>query len=171
LPGIALSALGDGMAVVAVSWLALQLAAGPGQSLWVAAATAAYTLPGALGAVMLRRPLSVVPGLRLAGHDAVLRMLALAAIATLGVFGSLSVGVYVALLGASSVLHSWGWAGRYSLIAEFLPSRDHVPGNAVLATLGALGTVAGPAVAGGRIARSGPVSGTGPASAALSVPP
>lgn len=158
LPGIALSSLGDGMAVVAVSWLALQLAPRSGQSLWVAAATAAYTLPGALGAVVLRRLLSGVPGLRLAGQDAALRMLTLAAIATLGMSGALPVGVYVALLGASSVLHSWGWAGRYSLIAEFLPSRHHVPGNAVLAMLGALGTVAGPALAGVLIAQSGPVT-------------
>lgn len=158
LPGIALSSLGDGMAVVAVSWLALQLASGAGQSLWVAAATAAYTLPGALGAVILRGRLSGVAGLRLAGQDATLRMSALAAIATLGLLGALPIGVYVALLGASSVLHSWGWAGRYSLIVEFLPSRHHVPGNAVLATLGALGTVAGPALAGVLIARSGPVT-------------
>src|SRR5699024_4277398 len=119
LPGIALSSLGDGMAVVAVSWLALRLTSGAGQSLWVAAATAAYTLPGALGAVVLRGRLSGVPGLRLVGQDAALRMLALAAIATLGLLGTLSAGVYVTLLGASSVLHSWGRAGLYSLIAEF----------------------------------------------------
>src|SRR5699024_11035828 len=124
LPGIVLSSLGDGMAVVAVSWLALRLTSGAGQSLWVAAATAAYTLPGALGAVVLRDRLSAMSGLRLIGQDAALRMLALAAIAALGLLGILPVGVYVTLLGTSSVLHSWGRAGRYSLIAEYLPRRD-----------------------------------------------
>lgn len=84
LPGIAVSALGDGMAVVAVSWLALHLGTGPGQGLWVAAAAAVYTLPGALGAVTLSRVLSGLPGLRLAGLDATLRMLTLGAIASSG---------------------------------------------------------------------------------------
>src|ERR1700694_1470903 len=57
LPAFAISALGDGMSAVAVAWLTLRLAA-PGQRGFVVrAAVAAYTLPGAAGAVLLSRPL------------------------------------------------------------------------------------------------------------------
>src|SRR5213078_4192802 len=47
LPGAAASALGDGMSAVAIAWLALKLAPPSSRGLWVGAAVAAYTLPGA----------------------------------------------------------------------------------------------------------------------------
>src|SRR4051794_3814827 len=43
------SSLGDGMSVVAVSWLAIQIAAPEHVGLVVGAAVAAYTLPAAAG--------------------------------------------------------------------------------------------------------------------------
>jgi MFS transporter, DHA3 family, macrolide efflux protein len=49
LPGAAASALGDGMSAVAIAWLALKLAPAGGRGLWVGAAVAAYSLPGAVG--------------------------------------------------------------------------------------------------------------------------
>src|ERR1700722_11919872 len=55
LPGAAASALGDGMSAVAIAWLALKLAPPGSRGLWVGAAVAAYSLPGAAGAVVLRR--------------------------------------------------------------------------------------------------------------------
>src|SRR5205085_2709420 len=73
LPGIGLSSIGDGMSTVAISWLALQLASGPDRTTWVAAAVAAYSLPGIVGAVAFTRFLDGRPGAQLAGWDAALR--------------------------------------------------------------------------------------------------
>jgi MFS transporter, DHA3 family, macrolide efflux protein len=55
LPGTAASALGDGMSAVAIAWLAIELAPPASRGLWVGAAVAAYSVPGAVGAVALRR--------------------------------------------------------------------------------------------------------------------
>jgi MFS transporter, DHA3 family, macrolide efflux protein len=55
LPSAAASALGDGMSAVAIAWLALKLAPEPSRGLLVGAAVAAYSLPGAAGAVTLAR--------------------------------------------------------------------------------------------------------------------
>ncbi|WP_327001561.1 hypothetical protein OHA72_41490 [Dactylosporangium sp. NBC_01737] len=43
LPGLVVSALGDGMSLVAVTWLALQLAPDAHRATWVAVAVAAYS--------------------------------------------------------------------------------------------------------------------------------
>ena len=77
LPGAAASALGDGMSAVAIAWLALKLAPTHSRGLWVGAAVAAYSLPGAVGAVALRRWLSRRRGARLVFVNAVLRAVAL----------------------------------------------------------------------------------------------
>lgn len=52
LPGLAVSALGDGMALVAVTWLAMQLAPQGQRGTWTAVAVAAYTLPSAAGTIV-----------------------------------------------------------------------------------------------------------------------
>ena len=57
LPAFALSAIGDGMSAVGVAWLAIRIAAPADRDLVVGVAVAAYTLPGAAGAVLLARPL------------------------------------------------------------------------------------------------------------------
>lgn len=147
LPGYAVSSLGDGMAVVAVGWLAVDLAPAADRGLWVALAAAAYTLPGAAGTLLLDRLLRGVGPARLATWDALLRAFALGAIPIAHATGVLSVWLYVALLGASSVLHSWGQAGCYTLIARQLSERHHLAGNAVLSTIGSLSTVTGPLLA------------------------
>src|SRR5579875_4120682 len=108
VPGYALSALGDGMSAVAVAWLALRLAPAGQAGLWVGAAGAAYSVPGALGAAVLGRWLRRRAGVRLAAADAVLRAAALGAVGVLGAVHLLGPALYVALLGASSVLHAWG---------------------------------------------------------------
>ncbi len=55
LPATAASALGDRMSAVAIASLALRLAPADSRGLCVGAAVAAYSLPGAAGAVILRR--------------------------------------------------------------------------------------------------------------------
>ncbi|MFE6886678.1 MFS transporter [Streptomyces sp. NPDC057694] len=158
LPGFAVSSLGDGMAVVAVSWLAIELAPAADLGLWVALAAAAYTLSGAVGALLLGRFLRHRPPTQLAGWDAALRAGALGTIPVLHAFGALSIQGYVALLAVSSVLHSWGQAGVYTLIARVLPERDHLAGNAVLSGVGSIATVVGPPLATLLIVFGGPAT-------------
>ena len=157
LPGLAVSALGDGLALVAVTWLALELAPVGQRGTWTAFAVAAYTLPGAAGAVLLGRVLGGRSGAQLAGWDATLRALALGAIPVAHLAGVLDVGLYVALLAASSLLHPWGSAGRFTLVAELLPERDHLAGNALLGLFGQAATMVGPPLAGLFIAGTGAV--------------
>lgn len=158
LPGFAVSALGDGMAVVAVSWLAIELASAANRGVWVALAAAAYTLSGAAGALVLGRFLRHRRPTQLAGWDATLRACALGAIPVLHAFGALGIEGYVALLAVSSVLHSWGQAGVYTLIARVLPERDHLAGNAVLSGVGSIATVVGPPLATLLIVFGGPAT-------------
>ncbi|WP_405705865.1 MFS transporter [Streptomyces xanthophaeus] len=155
LPGFTVSSLGDGMAVVAVSWLAIELAPATARGPWVALAAAAYTLSGAVGALVLGRFLRRLPPARLVGYDALLRASALGAIPVCHAFGVLGIELYVALLAVSSVLHAWGQAGIYTLLARQLPERDHLAGNAVLSGVGSLATVIGPPLAGALIVWGG----------------
>ncbi|MEV6395112.1 MFS transporter [Streptomyces sp. NPDC051907] len=158
LPGFTVSSLGDGMAVVAVSWLAIELAPAADRGVWVALAAAAYTLSGAAGALLLGRWLRHRPPARLAGWDAALRAGALGAIPVFHAFDALSIHGYVALLALSSVLHSWGQAGVYTMLARVLPERDHLAGNAVLSGVGSIATVAGPPLATLLIVFGGPAT-------------
>ncbi|MGC4817584.1 MFS transporter [Micromonospora sp. DT63] len=157
LPGLAVSALGDGMALVAVTWLAIQLAPQGQHGPWIAVAVAAYTLPSAAGTVIFGRLLRGRSGAQLAGWDAILRAAALAAIPIAHLAGMLTIGLYVVLLAASALLHSWGSAGRFTLIAELLPQRHHLPANAVLTTISGFATIVGPPLAGILIGWAGPV--------------
>ena len=157
LPGLAVSALGDGMAVVAVTWLALQLAGPDRRGFWVGLAVAAYTLPSVLGTLVLSRWLAGRDGARLAGWDATLRAAALAAVPIAYAAGVLTPTLYVLLLAASSLLHSWGSAGRYTLIADALPPRHHLAGNALVSGIAEAAALAGPPLSGVLIAAAGPV--------------
>jgi MFS transporter, DHA3 family, macrolide efflux protein len=156
LPGAAASALGDGMSAVAIAWLALRLAPESSRGLWVGAAVAAYSLPGAAGAVALRRWLGGRGGARLASVNAVLRAVALGLIGCLALAGRLDPTGYVALLGVSSVLSAWGVAGKYTLIADLLPPEQRVAGNTVFGLADQLSLMIGPALAGVVTAVAGP---------------
>jgi DHA3 family macrolide efflux protein-like MFS transporter len=156
LPATAASALGDGMSAVAIAWLALRLAPAGSRGLWVGAAVAAYSLPGAAGAVVLRRWLHGRGGARLTFINAVLRACALGLIGCLALAGLLGPAGYVALLGASSVLSAWGVAGKYTLIADLLPPEQRVAGNTVLGLADQLSLMIGPALAGLVTAAAGP---------------
>lgn len=147
LPGFAVSYVGDGMSVVAVSWLAIQLAPPESRGAWVAAALVATMVPSFLGTLMLGRFMRGRSGAQLAGWDAVLRATVLGSIPVCYVFGVLDIWLYVALLALSSWLRSWGSAGRYTLIAELLPQEHHLAGNALVGILSELAALFGPAVA------------------------
>jgi hypothetical protein len=156
LPGTAASALGDGMSAVAIAWLAVTLAPPGSRGLWVGAAVAAYSLPGAIGAVALRRWLSGRHGARLVIVNAVLRAGALGLVGGLALAGRLDLPAYVALLGVSSLLSAWGVAGKYTLIADLLPAGQRVAGNSVFGLADQVSLMIGPALAGGVTALAGP---------------
>lgn len=156
LPGMLTSALGDGMSMVAVAWLAVQIAPPGHEGVWTGLAVAAYSLPATVGAAAFGRLVRGFSGMRLVGIDATLRAVALGTIAVLAVAGALDPGGYVALLAVSSLLHAWGNAGTYTLIAELLPDEDRVAGNALVSTFTQASFVVGPALAGGVTALAGP---------------
>jgi DHA3 family macrolide efflux protein-like MFS transporter len=156
LPGAALSALGDGMSFVAIAWLAIRLAPESSRGLWVGAAVAAYSLPGAAGAVLLRRWLRGRGGAGLVLVNAVLRAAALGLVGCLAIAHLLDPVGYVGLLGVSSVLSAWGVAGKYTLIADLLPAEQRVAGNTVFGLADQLSLTIGPALAGVVTALAGP---------------
>lgn len=156
LPGMLVSALGDGMSMVAVAWLAVQIVPPDQAGVWTGLAVAAYALPATLGAAAFARLVRGFRGVRLVAVDATLRAVALGVIAVLAVAGLLDPVLYVALLAVSSLLHAWGNAGAYTLVAESLPEEDRVTGNAILSTFTQAAVVVGPALAGGLTALVGP---------------
>jgi hypothetical protein len=156
LPAMLLSAIGDGMSVVAVAWLAVRIAPRDQSGVWTALAVAAYALPATAGAAVLARLVRRLPSTALVSVDATLRAIALGTIAALAIAGALAPATYVILLAGSSLLHAWGNAGAYTLIADFVPDEDRVTGNALLSTFNQASYVVGPALAGGLTAWVGP---------------
>lgn len=115
------------MSVVAVAWLAIEIAP-PGQSgMLLGAALAAYALPGAAGALLFGRWLRRLPAGRLLVADSRIRAVLLGCIPLAWVTGVLHPVLYVTLLAGSSVLHAWGNAGKYSLLAGILPPTSGWP--------------------------------------------
>lgn len=157
LPAVGVSALGDGMSMVVIAWLAITISPPGQQGWWTAFALAAFSMPATIGAFAFSRFVSRWRGARLVAADATLRMVALAVIAALGLAHMLTPGWYVALLGISSLLHAWGSAGTYTMIAELLPDEDHVPGNALLSTISQTTFIVGPAMAGILVPIIGPI--------------
>ncbi len=146
------------MSAVAIAWLALELASPGTRGLWVGAAVAAYSLPGAAGAVVLRRWLRGRGGAGLVFVNAVLRAAALGLIGCLALAHLLDLGLYVALLGVSSLLAAWGQAGKYTMIADLLPTEQRVAGNSVFGLADQLSFMIGPALAGLITALAGPAT-------------
>jgi MFS family permease len=56
--------------------------------------------------------------------------------------------VYVGLLAVSSLLHAWGSAGTYTVLAELLPDDQRLAANTLVGSVGFAAMIAGPAVAG-----------------------
>jgi predicted MFS family arabinose efflux permease len=131
-----------------VAWLAVLLAP-PGRSgLLVGAAVAAYALPGAVGALVFGRWLRRAPAQRLLAADSWLRALLLGCVPVAWTAGVLSPVLYVALLAGSSVLHAWGSAGKYALLAQLLPPGQRLAANALVSSSASASVIAGPALAG-----------------------
>lgn len=146
--GFGVSSLGDGMSFVAVAWLAIRLAPAESAGLWVGAAVAAYTMPGVVGALALGRWLRRVPARRLLLADNLLRMAFIGAVPVVWLLGGLTRPAYVGLLAVSSLLHAWGSAGKYTLLAETLPEDQRLAANTLVGSLDFAAMIAGPAVAG-----------------------
>ena len=146
--GFAVSYLGDGMSFLAVAWLAIELAPQATAGLWVGAAVAAYTLPGVVGALVFARRLRRMPARQLLLIDNIVRGVFLGAVPLAWLAGLLTLPLYVALLAVSSLLHAWGSAGKYTLLAELLPEEQRLAANTLVSTLNFAGTIAGPAIAG-----------------------
>ncbi|WP_157253725.1 MFS transporter [Nonomuraea typhae] len=146
--GFGVSYLGDGMSFVAVAWLAIELAPPASAGLWVGGAVAAYTLPGVAGALLFGRRLRRVPARKLLLADNVVRGVLLGVVPLAWVAGWLTPPVYVVLLAGSSLLHAWGSAGKYTLLAELLPGEQRLAANTLVSSLNFAATIAGPAIAG-----------------------
>ncbi len=146
--GFAVSYLGDGMSFVAVAWLAIELAPQATAGLWVGGAVAAYTMPGVVGALVFGRRLRRVSARRLLLADNVVRAVFIGAVPLAWLAGVLTLPLYVVLLAVSSLLHAWGSAGRYTLLAELLPEEQRLAANTLDSSLNFAATIAGPAIAG-----------------------
>jgi MFS family permease len=146
--GFAVSYLGDGMSFLAVPWLAIELAPHATAGLWVGGAVAAYTLPGVLGALLFGRRLRRVPAKRILLADNVVRAVFLGGVPLAWLAGVLTLPLYVVLLTVSSLLHAWGSAGRYTVLAELMPDEQRLAANTLVSTLEFSATIVGPAFAG-----------------------
>ncbi len=146
--GFAVSYLGDGMSFVAVAWLAIELAPEATAGLWVGAAVAAYTLPGVVGALVFGRRMRRLPPRRILLADNIVRGVFLGVVPLAWFAGALTLPLYVVLLAVSSLLHAWGSAGMYTLMAELLPEEQRLAANTLVSTLNFAATIAGPAIAG-----------------------
>jgi MFS family permease len=154
--GYLVSALGDGMAIVAIPWLAITLAHGHHTGLLVGAAVAAYTLPGVVAGFGLGRLFSAWDGRLLILAEAALRAVCLAVAAGLSLAGLLIPWDYVALLGVSSLLGLAVATGELVSVTELLPPDQHVAGNSLLTVTSFATTMVGPALAGVLIVTTSP---------------
>src|SRR5262249_58452865 len=108
---------GGGMGSVAGGGWALPPAPAGELGLFVGLALAAYTLPGAVGALALGRYLRRRPARALVLAHCLLRAVFLGAVVVLAASDALSPIAYVALLAGSSLLASLGSAGAYTMPA------------------------------------------------------
>jgi predicted MFS family arabinose efflux permease len=156
LSGLGVSSLGDGMSTVTIAWLAVQTAPPGRLGLFVGLALAAYTLPGAVGALALGRYLRHRHARELVLAHCLLRTGFLGAVVALEATGALSPAAYVALLAGSSLLASWGGAGQYTMLAEIGGAEGRLAANSLASAQVWLATIVGPALAGLALARIAP---------------
>ena len=156
LSGLGVSSLGDGMSLVTIAWLAVRTAPAGELGLFVGLAVAAYTLPGAAGAVAFGRYLRHRPARALVLADCLLRTVFLGAVAVLAAAGALPPAAYVALLAGSSLLTSWGRAGQYTMLAQIGGDDGRLAANSLATAQVWLATIVGPALAGLLLTRIAP---------------
>jgi predicted MFS family arabinose efflux permease len=156
LSGLGVSSLGDGMSTVTIAWLAVRTAPAGELGLFVGLAVAAYTLPGAVGALALGRYLRHRPARALVLAHCLLRTGFLGTVVVLAASRALSPVAYVALLAGSSLLASWGNAGQYTMLAEVGGVDGRLAANSLASAQVWLATILGPATAGLLLARISP---------------
>jgi MFS family permease len=161
LAGYACSAVGDGMAAVAISWLAIELSRGRDTGLLVGAAVAAYTVPGVVAGLGLGRLLTRWDPRLLVLAEAVLRAVSLGLVAAGAATGVLTPAGYIVLLGVSSLLGLLGVTGAIASVAELLPEEQRVAGNSLITLTSFAATIIGPALAGLVIATVGTAAAFG----------
>lgn len=148
LAGLGVSALGDGLSVVTIAWLAVVSAPAGDTGLFVGIAVAAYTLPGVVGAVLFRPFLAARPARELVLGHAALRGACLGAIAVLSLAGALPPYLYVALLAGSSLLSAWGNAGEYTILSALAGPDGRLAVNSLAGAQVSFATIVGPIAAG-----------------------
>jgi predicted MFS family arabinose efflux permease len=144
------------MSTVTIAWLAVRTAPAGELGLYVGLAVAAYTLPGAVGAVALGRLLRHRPARALVLAHCLLRTGFLGAIVVLSAAGELAPAAYIALLAGSSLLASWGNAGQYTMLAELGGPEGRLAANALASAQVSLATIVGPVLAGLLLIRTSP---------------
>jgi MFS family permease len=148
LAGLGASALGDGMSVVTIAWLAVRVAPPNDVGLFVGLAVAAYTLPGVIGAVAFGPLLRGHPARTMLLAHCLLRAGSLGLVAILGAAGALTPELYVALLAASSLMTAWGTAGQYTMLSELGGPDGRLAVNALASAQVSFATIVGPLLAG-----------------------
>ena len=146
------------MSTVTIAWLALRIAPAGSSGLFVGLALAAYTLPGAVGALVLGGHLRHRPARALVLAHCLLRAGCLGLVVVLTAARALSPAAYVALLAGSSLLASWGSAGQYTMLAQLATEDGRLAANSLASAQVWFATIVGPALAGVLLARIAPAS-------------
>jgi len=148
LAGLGVSSLGDGLSIVTIPWLAVLAAPAGDSGVFVGIAVAAYTLPGVIGAVLLRRYLARRPAREMVLGHAVLRAGCIGLIAILAIASALPPYLYVALLAGSSLLYAWGNAGQYTMLSSLAGPDGRLAVNSLASAQVSFATIVGPVSAG-----------------------
>ncbi|RPH77652.1 MAG: MFS transporter, partial [Candidatus Rokuibacteriota bacterium] len=148
LAGLGVSALGDGLSIVTIAWVAVVAAPAGDSGVFVGVAVAAYTLPGVIGAILLRRYVATHPARDMVLGHAVLRAVCLGLIAILSIAGALPPYLYVALLAGSSLLSAWGTAGQYTMLSALAGPDGRLAVNSLASAQVSFATIVGPVAAG-----------------------
>jgi hypothetical protein len=148
LTGLGASALGDGLSIVTIAWLAVRIAPASDVGLFVGLAVAAYTLPGVIGAVAFGRLLRGRPARTMLLGHCLLRTGCLGAIALLYAGGMLAPQLYVILLAGSSLMYAWGNAGQYTMLSEVGGPEGRMAVNSLASAQVSFATIVGPLLAG-----------------------
>jgi predicted MFS family arabinose efflux permease len=148
LTGLGASALGDGLSIVTIAWLAVRIAPASDVGFFVGLAVAAYTLPGVIGAVAFGRLLRGRPARTMLLAHCLLRAGCLGAVALLYAGGTLAPALYVILLAGSSLMYAWGNAGQYTMLSEAGGPEGRMAVNSLASAQVSFATIVGPLLAG-----------------------
>jgi predicted MFS family arabinose efflux permease len=154
--GLGVSSVGDGMSIVTIAWLAVQIAPHGALGVFVGATVAAYTLPGAIGALAFARLLRRRPPRVLVLANCALRASLLGAVAVLSLTGDLSPYSCLLLLAGSSILSAWGTAGEYTMLSALGGPAGRLAANSLATAQASAAVILGPAIAGVLLARTSP---------------